>query len=499
MNLLNKRDFKKKKEISFTKGFPKKNKYSSYEIGLFAYLQQFWKKYFKFIILKKIIILQKNVKGWFTRKVLLEIRMINDKISKFLLLLKCFALLNSFHIRKKKKKMIKFGKPILARKFLNLQKYIRHFLLYRKIMSVISRNDLNGLYLIPDKFLKTCKKHNNVNTFLLKKHRPISKILTLQKNIRYFYFTNRPKPRINKIFMLHNFYFTKIIKQYKLEKTNRPHSTEGLIPIKKPKKQSTFIKKIINLLPLLYIQKKYKQRYKYLVIQKFYKKSKRIDKSSRHDCSFTKIFKVDKMKYFLFVQYHIKYFLYRINSAPNIITKQYLNRMVLTKEIIIKTVNKRLTKNKQIIIYLLDKVFKTHFILWLIKKIKGEEVSKDFKKIDPNYKYDDLSFKVIKEEGDNDNNNFNSNLNSLINSISKRQSKEGGKIRSQKSLRIPSKKFSLTRNFQESHKKSFKNSESLSNTSILTLSKGEDGGSSQRKKSQSSKKRKSMYPSDSGK
>lgn len=497
MNSLSRRSFKKKKELSLTKSSLKKNKYSSYEIGLFIYLQQFWKKYFKFIILKKIIILQKNVKGWFTRKVLLEIRVINNKVEKFIRLIKCFVLLNSFRIKKKKKKIIKFEKPILAKKFLNLQKYIRHFLLYQKIMFIISKNDLNGLYLIPDKLLKISKKNNNVNPFFIKKNRPISKILILQKNIRYFYFTNRPKPRINKIFMIHNYYFTKIIKQYKLGKTNRPHSIEGLIPIKKPKNQSNFTKKIINLLPLLYIQKKYKKRYKYLVIKKFYKKSKKIDKSSRYDCSFTKIFKIDKMKYFLLVQYHIKYFLYRINSAPNIITKQYLNRMVFTKETIVKSINKGLNKNKQIIIFLLNKIFKTHFNLWLIKKLKGEEIPKDLKKIDYKYKYDDLSFKVINEEGDNDNNNFNSNLNSLINSISKRQSKEGGSIKSQKSLRISPKKFSLTRNLQDSNKRSFKNSDSLSNMSILTLSKGEDGVSSPRKRSQNSIKRKSKYSSNS--
>ena len=171
--------------------------------------------------------------------------------------------------------------------------------------------------------------------------------------------------------------------------------------------------------------------------------------------------------------------------------------MVFTKETIVKTINKGLNKNKQIIIFLLNKIFKTHFNLCLIKKLKGEEIPKDLKKIDYKYKYDDLSFKVINEEGDNNNNNFNSNLNSLINSISKRQSKEGGSIKSQKSLRISPKKFSLTRNLRDSNKRSFKNSDSLSNMSILTLSKGEDGASSPRKRSQNSVKRKSKYSSNS--
>ena len=482
-------------------------KYTHYEIELIIFLQSQWKLYFYFSILPKLILLQKNIKGWFTRKVLNEISVLNNKLRKMIMRIQLVIFLHSFRckgIKLKKRLPIKRPKP-LTKKFLKLQRKIHRFLLLKTIKRILTSNDLSGLYIKSVEYNKRPLQCFYHSIFLLKKIRPISKILILQKNIRYFYFSHKPKPSINKALFTSNYLFTKCIKQYKLARKYKSHNesnekNEGLIPIKKPKKSCYFTKKIIYMIPLIYIQKFYKERYQIRKRIKVDLNAHQIIKASFHECFIDKVHKYDKMNELLIVQNAIKYFLFRLHQRPNTINKVYLNRMVLTKLTIIKkTSTKKISKNAQVFLYVLRKLFDSHRKREFMKKLKGEEPTKDPSKKDYNFNYDDVSFKVIKEEEGID---INSNLKNLIsssNTFNKRKSREGS-IRSQKSIKFSPKKFSIPRNIDNTNKRSLRSDSLSSNMSQLTLSRGDDSSSPRARKKQPTKEmRKSKYSSRSNK
>ena len=479
--------------------------YTHYEIELILFLQTQWKLYYYFSILPKLILLQKNIKGWFTRKLLKEISSLNYKIRIMIMRIQLVIFLHSFRckgIKLKKRLPIKRPKP-LTKKFLKLQRKIHRFLLLKTIKRILSHNDLSGLSIKSVEYNKRPLKCFYHSIFLLKKIRPISKILRLQKNIRYFYFSHKPKPSINKALFISNYLFTKCIKQYKLAKKHKTHNesneqNEGLIPIKKPKKSCYFTKKIIYMIPLINIQRFYKERYQIRKRAKIDSNAHQIIKASFHECFIDKVHKYDKMNGLLIVQNAIKYFLFRLNQRPNSINKVYLNRMVLTKETIIKKTNtKKISKNVQVFLYVLRKIFDSHNKREFMKKLKGDESAKDPSKKDYNFNYDDVTFKVIKEEEGID---INSNLKNLINSsntLNKRKSREGS-IRSQIPIKFSPKKFSIPRNIDNTNKRSLRSDSLSSNMSQLTLSRGDESSSPRTRKKQPTKEmRKSKYSSRS--
>lgn len=507
MKTYNRLFFFKKKDSSYQSRIHSIKKYTKYEIDLIIFLQTQWKLYYYFTILPKLILLQKTIKGWFTRKVLKEISVLNNKIKKMIMRIQLVIFFHCFRckgIKIKNKIPIKRPKP-LTKKFLKLQRHIHRFLLLKNIKRILSHNDLSGLSIKSVQYNKRPLKCFYHSIFLLKKIRPISKILIIQKNIRYFYFSHKPKPSINKSLFLTNFFFTKCIKQYKLEKKVKTHIEqddyqEGLIPIKKQKQSCYFTKKIIYMIPLIYIQKYYKERYQIIKRRKVYSNAHKIIKASFHECFIDKVYKYNKMNELLIVQNTIKYFLFRLNQRPNTINKVYLNRMLLTKEHLIKKNNtKTISKNAQVFLFVLNKLFDNNHKREFLRKLKGEESGKAQNKKDFNFNYDDVSFKVIKEEEGID---INSNLKSLINSsntFNKRKSREGS-IRSQKSIKFSPKKFSIPKTVDNTNKRSLRSDSLSSNMSQLTLSRGDESSSPRaRKKPPNKEIRKSKYSSRSNK
>ncbi len=319
--------------VNYVNGY-KFRRFDQYEINQIKIIQKIWRKYFYLIVNNKIIFIQKIIKGWFVRRLINNILKEIEKLDKFCIIIKITVLYHHIHFNYYKARRNEYNNNHrLTKLFLKLQRRIKKFLIVQKIKYILKTNDLSNLYIIIQKILLINKKNLNNNQIYIRKIKPISKIIMLQKNIRYF-LLYKARKLINKSSFNKNYYFKKIIKAYLIQR--KPHS--HLYPVhqglnyKVQNKMCFFTKSIIVLKPLLFIQKNYKQRYNYLIeSEKITKKLKILKISLNEHAYFTRIVKKNEYPKLKLLQNEIRYFIYRLNSNINLVSKVYLNKCSYTK------------------------------------------------------------------------------------------------------------------------------------------------------------------------
>ena len=335
---MEKRFFKKKHirksaSVNYDSRF-KFRRFDQYEINQIKIIQRLWRKYFYLIVNNKIIFIQKIIKGWFVRRLINNIIKEIEKLDKFCIIIKITVLYHAIHFNYYKARRSDYNNNHrLTKLFLKLQRRIKKFLIIKKIKYILRTNDLSNLYVFIQKILVIDKKNLNNNQIYIRKIKPISKIIMLQKNIRYF-LLYKARKLINKSSFNKNYYFKKIIKAHLIQKKVHSHlypEHEGF-NCKVKNNISFFTKSIIVLKPLLFLQNNYKKRYNYLIEEEIITKKLKILKISLNEHAyFTRIVKKNEYPKIKLLQNEIKYFIYRINSNINLISKVYVKKCSFTK------------------------------------------------------------------------------------------------------------------------------------------------------------------------
>ena len=309
-------------------------RFDQYEINQIKTIQRIWRKYFYLIVNNKIIFIQKIIKGWFVRRLINNIVKEIEKLDKFCIIIKITVLYHAIHFNYYKARRNEYNNNHrFTRLFLKLQRRIKKFLIAQKIKYILRTNDLSNLYIFIQKILLIDKKNLSNNQIFIRKIKPISKIIMLQKNIRYF-LLYKARKLINKSSYNKNYYFKKVIKAHIIQR--KPHShlypeRQGL-NCKVQNQMCFFTKSIIVLKPLLFLQKNYKQRYNYLIEEEIITKKLKILKISLNEHAyFTRTVKKNEYPKIKLLQSEIKYFIYRLNSNINLVPKVYINKCSFTK------------------------------------------------------------------------------------------------------------------------------------------------------------------------
>ena len=222
-----------------------------------------------------------------------------------------------------------------AKKFINLQKNVRYFLFIRKIKILNQLGILDGIYIKTAKCRPLIKSKNTPDKYMSapinKYHIPLTKIIMIQYNYRMHlkYMKKFPSYKINKLSLNKCPLITKetpikrIINEelYKNIK-NKVINTE----------KSLCIKLNYNYTPLLLIQRKYKERYKYMKENFKLKKHAKIFRTvvNRHHYIYHAIV-IDATEQVSLIQKNIKYFLYRQHAKVNLIPKKKIDRCTIKR------------------------------------------------------------------------------------------------------------------------------------------------------------------------
>ena len=306
------------------------------KIKLITKIQRFWKNYFKKKIEKKIIKIQSAYRGYNIRKIFNDVLVLNKKLECFFFIIKITMFRHAINFDYIANKRIDYySDHKKAKQFLLLQRRIRYFLFMKKV------NILSQLGLFNDIYIKTIEyrtkiksKATNDKYFskpIYKYHRPISKIIKIQKNYRLHvkYIKKLPKHDIDKASLNKCPLITK-------ERRVIKHSIDDIyknVKMKVANQNKDFYDKLYyNYKPLLLIQRKYKERYNYLkenYLLTKHKKYRKIVINKHHYIYHARV--VDVMDKVLMIQKNIKYLLYRRHSMVNLIPKIVIPKCEMKK------------------------------------------------------------------------------------------------------------------------------------------------------------------------
>lgn len=331
---------------------------SLYYLKLIVLIQREWRKIYKKRN-TKITKIQKIFRGYIINKNFADVLKLNKKFSKFSFIIQKVLFLNFCRIRKINKenltgsfmdKLIFISQPIVY-----LQRYIKHFLKTKHCKNVFNKQKcvfikpINNLLLFHIKriqravivFLERLHSRKKLvkPIFCIKIHRPISKILFLQKFIRYAILRKKEKPHIPKLGFRRNYFYTKEIivnKPIDFDEKKRLENQTIIIPKRKEKKI-----KFRKLTGYLYITKIHPNVKKVIFLQKeilsflFRRRASLLFfPVPSHQGLVIKLNKVIPNKHQLqFLQREINYFIRRKRLKENIMTKIKLPPMKFTKTI----------------------------------------------------------------------------------------------------------------------------------------------------------------------
>lgn len=222
-----------------------------------------------------------------------------------------------------------------AKQFLLLQRRIRYFLFMKKVKILEQMGVFNDLYIKTFEYRKKIKSKDTLDKYLSKPrykfHMPISKIIKIQKNYRAHlkYIKKMPKHNIDK-FSLNK--CPLIIKEIKLINFNNEILYKNIKIKVANQKKDFYVKLYYNYTPLYKIQRKYKERYKYLEENYKLKKHEKIRKkvANKHHYIYHSTI-IDGKDKILLIQKNIKYFLYRKHAIVNLIPKIKIPKCVIRK------------------------------------------------------------------------------------------------------------------------------------------------------------------------
>ena len=352
-------------------------------------------------------------RGFNIRTIFSEIRILNKKIECFIFIITITMFRHAIKFNYLSHKRIDYySNHKNTQNFLLLQRRIKYFLLTTKIKALNSLGVFDNLYIHSYKYHKKIKSKITEDIFytkpVYKYHKPISKIIMIQRNFRLHikYEKIIPKYCINKISLNKCPFVFKIFKPI----TQISDETKIKNAKKKPianKKYYFITKKNINIKLLIFFQKFYKKRYLYLKNNYKLAKYKTLHKTVINKCEYIQYVIVENNIYnALMIQKNIRYFLYRKFSDINKIPKPYPKICKFTK--VIK--RNSLVKEK----------FYEDFIQRIYKLIKKKFIKKYFYIFKPAFskKLNRVKTAVFHPSSNSVLHSFNSSYSNLMNSPS---------------------------------------------------------------------------------
>ena len=340
-------------------------------------IQRNWRYHYRRNIENKIIKIQSIYRGFNIRKILNEIIILNKKLECFFSIIKITMFRHGINFDYLAHKRIDYySDHKRAKKFLLLQRRIRYFLFMKKVKICEQLGLFDDIYIKTIEYRIKIKSKKSIDKYfskpIYKFHKPLSKIIKIQKNYRlHLKFLKRlPKYNINKTSLNKCPLVTKATK-IKIIHNEDIYKNVKIRPINNVK--DFYIKAYYNYSPLIFIQKKYKERYNYLKENYKLKKHEKIKKKviNKHHYIYhaTVIDVIDKI---LIIQKNIKYFLYRKHSIVNLIPKITIEKCEIKKsygfkEYIKKYFYEDFTKR---IVDIIRKFFLSLYINEIMKNIK---------------------------------------------------------------------------------------------------------------------------------
>jgi len=306
------------------------------KIKLIIKIQRYWKNFFKKNIEKKIIKIQSVYRGFNIRKIFNDVLVLNKKLECFFFIIKVTMFRHAINFDYIANRRIDYySDHKKSKQFLLLQRRIRYFLFMKKVNILSQLGLFNDIYIITFEYRTKIKSKATADKYfskpIYKYHRPLSKIIKIQKNYRLHvkYIKKLPKHDIDKKSLNKCPLITKERREIKID-INEIYKN---VKMRVANQNKDFHDKLYyNYKPLLLIQRKYKERYKYLKENYLLRKHKKYRKTvinKHHYIYHARV--VNAMDKVLLIQKNIKYFLYRRHSMVNLIPKIVLPKCEMNK------------------------------------------------------------------------------------------------------------------------------------------------------------------------
>ena len=299
-------------------------------------IQKNWRIFFKRKIENKIIKIQSIYRGYNLRKIFNDIVILNKKLECFFFIIRITMFRHGIKYDYLANKRIDYySDHKKTKQFLLLQRRIKYFLFFKKIKKLEKLGIFNNIYIKTTEYRIKIKSKKTVDRYLskpiIKYHIPLTYINMIQNNYRLHlkYIKKLPKHNIDKASLNKCPLITKHSKM-KIINNEEIYKNVKMRPINNIK--DFHMKIYYKYTPLLFIQRKYKERYNYLKENFKLKKHEKIKKTiiNKHHYIYhaTVIDVTDKI---LVIQKNIKYFLYRKHSMINLIPKRKIDKCIIRK------------------------------------------------------------------------------------------------------------------------------------------------------------------------
>ena len=241
---------------------------NNFHLKKVSIIQKNWRIFYKNKIEGKIIKIQKIFKGYLTRQLFEEVYILNKKLECFFFIIRTTMFKHAINYDYLANKRIDYYSDHKNTKyFLLLQRRIRYFLFMKKIKILDKIGLFNKLYIQNEEFRTKINSKQTADKYLskpiIKYHRPLSKIIMIQRNylLHAKIMRKMNKNKINKFHLNKCPLITKEDNYLDIEKINANKTVLNKIIIEK---KDFYTKINYDYSPLLFIQRYYKERFKYM-------------------------------------------------------------------------------------------------------------------------------------------------------------------------------------------------------------------------------------------
>ena len=300
-------------------------------------IQKNWRIYYNKKIKNKIIKIQSIFRGYLIREMFDEVYILNKKLECFFFIIKLTMFRHAMKFDYLANKRIEYYSNHKNTKyFLLLQRRIKYFLFMKKIKNLDKFGVFNNIYIKANEYRAKIKSKLTKDKYLaspiIKFNRPLTKIKMIQKNylIHLKIMKKINKQKINKLFLNKCPLITKEEKYIIEEKQNENKIILNKVIITK---KDFYTKVNYDYTPLILIQQRYKERFNYLKENyKLKKHSKLLKKVKNKHHYIYHAYVVNAMYEVLMIQKNIRYFLYRKNSMVNLVKKINMKKCEIKKQ-----------------------------------------------------------------------------------------------------------------------------------------------------------------------
>lgn len=357
-------------------------RYSNSSLKKIILIQKNWKKYYKRKIEHKIIKIQSLYRGYSTREIFDEVFILNKKLECFFNIIKITMFRHAMNFDYLANKRIEYYSDHKNTKhFLLLQRRVRYFLFMKKIKILNKKGIFNNIYIKTKEYRTKIKSKMTSDKYLAKPiykcHRPLSKIIMIQRNyiIHSKMMKKLNKEKINKFSLNKCPLITKEERHLNREITEDNTNVKNKVIINK---KDFYTKINYNYRPLLLIQKKYKERFAYLKENYRLKKhSKLLKKVNNKHHYIYHSYVINGMYEVLLIQKNIKYFLFKRHSMVNLLKKAKIKKCEIKKNYEVRVNVKKYFYEEFIrrLIIIIRKFFLSIYLKILKKHHKVKKIS----------------------------------------------------------------------------------------------------------------------------